>query len=145
MRRMLPKANQQRKSLRLLFFETVFKKAVTLTQVAVQTAGAEHRADEQVDSRVLKINRITGQGTDHSGQIQHLNRSQERQINIVKGRGTKKPPVNPETKAVRTRQETRRTERAQDRAVKPRGQEQDVLVQSANHQAGHQFEAVVAA
>jgi hypothetical protein len=33
-----------------LFFETVFKKAGTLTQVAVQTAGAEYRADEQVDS-----------------------------------------------------------------------------------------------
>ncbi len=73
MRRMLPQANQQRKSLRLLFFETVFKKAGTLTQVAVQTEGAEHRADEQVDSRVLEINRIVGQGTDHSGQIQHLN------------------------------------------------------------------------
>jgi hypothetical protein len=41
-RLMFPKANQQLAGMRLLFPETVFKKAVTLAQVAVQTAGAKH-------------------------------------------------------------------------------------------------------
>ena len=41
-RLMLAKANQQLASMRLLFPETVFKKAVTLAQVAVQTTLTKH-------------------------------------------------------------------------------------------------------
>ncbi len=72
MRIMLTQENQQLKSMRLLFPQTVPEKAITLEKGTISSQVTEHRAHEQRDHRVLKRDLRPGQVTCGRGQGQHL-------------------------------------------------------------------------
>ena len=67
MRIMLPKKNQQLKILRLLFFETMSQKAITLKKRTIPSQITKHLAHEQVDRLVLKRDLRSGQVASGSG------------------------------------------------------------------------------